>query len=228
MTIASDNPGISKGINGTWLVAVVATQSIPVLGARLVDTMQASLSEIIVFSSLVFFCIGCMLYIILITLIFYRLTFLPLKPSELKAPYWISMGAAAITTLAGSSLVPHLVSGPFSSFIPFIEGFTLFFWSVATWWIPLLFIFGFWRHIPNKIPLPWTSRGYEPSYWSMVFPLGMYTVCTYNMAGTLHLSFLTEISRYFIFLAFAGWAVVFIGMCHKFYRKYIIKDTRSQ
>ena len=46
-----------------------------------------------------------MLYIWIISLIFYRYTFFTMHPSDLAPPYWINMGAVAISTLAGSLLV---------------------------------------------------------------------------------------------------------------------------
>ena len=58
-------------------------------------------------------------------------------------------------------------------FQPFIGGFTLFFWATGTWRIPLLVIVGFWRHVVERVPVT-----YYPHYWSLVFPLGMYTVAT--------------------------------------------------
>ena len=84
--------------------------------------------------------LGAMLYLSIITLIFYRFTFFPLTAEQLTPPYWINMGAVAITTLAGSPLLlpagPH---GRSSAMLrPFLTGFTLFFWATATWWIPLL------------------------------------------------------------------------------------------
>ncbi len=58
------------------------------------------------------------------------------------------MGAVAITTLAGARLIlaaPGLTL--LSDLLPFLKGFTLFFWAAGTWWIPLLFILGFWGHV---------------------------------------------------------------------------------
>ena len=54
---------------------------------------------------------GGMLYIWIISLIFYRYTFFVMSPSDLAPPYWINMGAAAISTLAGTALkVPSEVA----------------------------------------------------------------------------------------------------------------------
>ncbi len=69
---------------------------------------------------------GGMLYIWIISLIFYRYTFFTMSPSDLAPPYWINMGAAAISTLAGTMLVaaaPH--SPALEQILPFLRGFTL-------------------------------------------------------------------------------------------------------
>ena len=56
--------------------------------------------------------LGCMLYLSLITLILYRFTFFPLTTNMLTPPYWINMGAVAISTLAGALLAESAESSP--------------------------------------------------------------------------------------------------------------------
>ena len=46
----------------------------------------------------------------------------------------------------------------------------------------------------------------------MVFPLGMYTACTFKLSQALELPFIVNIPRYFIYLAFAGWTFIFVTM----------------
>lgn len=131
-----------------------------------------------------------------------------MTPQQLTPPYWINMGALAITTLAGSRLM--LVADKYKllvDILPFIKGFTLFFWSTATWWIPLLILLGVWRHGIQKIPLQ-----YDPQYWGMVFPLGMYTACTIQLSRTIGEPFLMFIPAAFIYAALFAWALTFIGM----------------
>jgi len=207
VTVRENKPSIEAGLNGGWLLAVVATQSVSVLGTLLVSRLTGY-REPILFFTLCMFLLGCMLYLPLITLIFYRFTFVNVTMASLTPPYWINMGAVAITTLAGARLIIAAPGWPMlNELVPFLKGFTLFFWAAATWWIPLLLALGFWRHVYKKFPLR-----YDPQYWGMVFPFGMYTVCTFQLANAINFQRLLVIPRYFIYLALAGWIAALLGL----------------
>jgi len=209
VTVRADKPEFETGISGTWLLAVVATQSVSVLGTLLAEYFT-TYRDSLLFFTLCMFLLGCLLYLILITLIFYRFTFVKLTTVTLTPPYWINMGAVAITTLAGARLIIEVPKWSLLGEIsPFLKGFTLFFWAAATWWIPLLLILGVWRHIRKHFPL-----AYDPLYWGMVFPLGMYTVCTLQLSKAIGFEPLVIIPRYFVFVAIAAWLAVFIGLIH--------------
>ncbi|HEY9206077.1 MAG TPA: tellurite resistance/C4-dicarboxylate transporter family protein [Candidatus Methanoperedens sp.] len=207
-------PDLGTGIHGGWFISVVATQSVAVLGA-LVASRFIGWQEYFLFLSLVLFLVGSMLYLIIITLVFYRLMFFNLAPKEFIPLYWVDMGAAAITTLAGGRLI--LASGEWAflqEVLPFLKGFTLLFWATATWWIPLLLILSVWRYLYKRFPL-----GYDAQYWSLVFPLGMYTTSTFVFAEATGLVIFYLISRYFIYAALLAWLATFIGMLGRIVRK---------
>jgi tellurite resistance protein TehA-like permease len=215
-----NKPPLEKGISGSWLLAVVATQSISVLGT-LLSNYFADHARVILFFTLCMYLIGCMLYIMLITLIFYRFTFLDITREVLTPPYWINMGAVAITTLAGARLILTGDALPFLRDIePFVKGFTLFFWSAGTWWIPLLFILGFWRHAVKKFPIR-----YDPQYWGMVFPLGMYTACTFQFSNAIGFSPLMVIPQIFIYLAIASWIITLVAMIYTLVPKRAVQEA---
>ena len=206
VTIRERKPSLAEGVNGAWLIAAVATQSIVVLQGIL--GVEAPPSPPIQFLCLAYFMVGCMLYLAIIPLIFYRLTFVRLNAMDFEPPYWINMGAVAISTLAGSTLLLRSDTWPvLAGFVPFLRGFTLFFWAAASWWIPFLIALTLWRYLVRRDPLR-----YEPKFWGMVFPLGMYTTGTLQLARALDLPFLAPIPEAFIHVALAAWFATFAGL----------------
>lgn len=200
-------PSLPEGIHGGWLLTVVAVQSISVLGTLLANAF-ADHTNLVLFYTLSMWLVGGMLYIWIISLIFYRYSFFPMTTDDLSPPYWINMGAMAISTLAGATLLSACEhSELLRSITPFIKGLTLLFWATATWWIPMLVILGIWRHGYMRYRLT-----YDPQYWGAVFPLGMYTVATFRLAYAIDQLFLLAIPRVFIYFALMAWCLVFIGL----------------
>ncbi len=211
LTVKEEKPTLEDGINGGWLLFIVSTQSVPVLGMLIVSRFEAW-QEMFTFSMLGFYLLGCMFYILIISLIMYRFLFFKIEAEEMNPSYWINTGAVAITTLAGANILLRGHASFLADFAPFIKGFTVFFWAAGTWWIPYLFIVGAWRHFYKRYPLT-----YHPVYWGLVFPMGMYTVATFRLAQVLNMDFLLLIPQYFIYLALVAWVVTYYGLVSRLF-----------
>ena len=209
LVVRPEKPSLEEGVNGGWLISVVATQSVCVLGSQINPCLgSAELTALLV---LCFWLFGGMLYIWLISLIFYRYMFFRFEPGDLIPPYWINMGAMAITTLAGAELIRVFGdTSPVSTMIPFVKGLTVMYWATATWWIPMLLALGVWRHGVKRFRF-----AYDPLYWGLVFPLGMYSVCTLRLGAVLSLPSMTGIARIFLVLGLIAWLVTFLTMAQR-------------
>ena len=207
-TIKEGKPPLDEGISGAWLLAVVATQSVAVLSAYLAVHWGHPYRLELNFLALSMWLWGGMLYIWMMSLIFYRYTFFRLAPGDLSPPYWINMGAMAISTLAGALLIVNAPDAPFlRSLLPFLKGFTVFYWATGTWWIPMLVVLGVWRYVYKRFPLR-----YDPLYWGAVFPIGMYSACTLRLHEAMALPFLDRIPPVFLVIALCAWTLAFAGL----------------
>jgi tellurite resistance protein TehA-like permease len=209
LTIEVDKPSLTEGINGGWLVIVVATQSVSILTVLILPSfISAPTQGGLMFAALILWLSGGGLYLWLTTLIFLRCTFLPMSAQDVTPLYWINMGAAAISTAAGAALVAQSALSPLVvELVPFVKGLTLFFWSLASWWIPMLIALGVWRYLICGVPF-----AYGPLYWGGVFPLGMYSASTYWLANIVSASYLMPLSYAFMVVAIIAWMATFVGL----------------
>ena len=220
LTIKEDKPTLDRGISGGWLLAVVATQSVAVLSALLAARIGQPYRAELNFFALSMWLWGGMLYIWMMSLIFYRYTFFPLSPADLSPPYWINMGAMAISTLAGSLLIVNAPDAPFlASLLPFLKGFTVFYWATGTWWIPMLLALGVWRYGVKRF-----GMRYDPLYWGAVFPLGMYAASTHEMRLAMGIDFLSALPSVSLGVALLAWCLAGLGAARQTWRIVFSQD----
>lgn len=212
LVMVDPKPSLDRGIDGSWFLLTVSTQSLAILGTLVAKQFPVP-AEIII-ASLAFYLLGAMFYFWVISLVLLRWFFFPMdRTGALSPTYWINSGALSITTMAGACLMAALTP-EMKSLAPFLTAFNMLFWATATWWIPLLFLVEAWRLFIQRFPLR-----YEPGYWSMVFPLGMYVACTWAYADSSHvLYFLKPIARACIFVAWTAWLITGISMVTYFLR----------
>jgi tellurite resistance protein TehA-like permease len=194
-------------VHGGWLIAIVGTESLVILGAAIAPNLGGQQQSALVLIHMLWG-IGLGLYGIFITLFAHRIFFFDVEPDDITPLLWVVMGAAAISTNAGSVLILTDTGIAFlQSMRPFIDGVTLIMWAWATWWIPLLVLFGVWKHVVRRAPLQYT-----PMLWSLVFPLGMYALASLRLSLAADFAPLRLISAAMVWVAFAAWALTAAGL----------------
>jgi len=194
-------------VHGGWLIAIVGTESLVILGARVALPLGGLAPAVFVLIHMLWG-VGLGLYGIFIALFAYRIFFFDVGPDDITPLLWVVMGAAAISTNAGSTLILTDNGLPFlASMRPFIDGVTLIMWAWGTWWIPLLLLFGIWKHGACRIPL-----SYAPMLWSFVFPLGMYALASLRLSLASDFAPLRTVSLAMVWVALAAWSATAFGL----------------
>jgi hypothetical protein len=74
-------------------------------------------------------------------------------------------------------------------------------------------VFWIWRHLVRRLPIT-----YHPMYWSLVFPLGMYTVATYRLSVAADLAVLKAVPQVTLWVALAVWSLTMAGLVGALFR----------
>ncbi|SFE29041.1 tellurite resistance/C4-dicarboxylate transporter family protein [Blastococcus tunisiensis] len=201
----AERPVLTKA-NGTWFIWVVAGQSVATSAATLQPAMPAlrdALAVVAVFS----WSVSLFLYAAVGIMVSLRLLLFELRPTDLTPPYWVAMGASAITVLAGARIVEMVDTPMVEATRGLVAGVSVSIWAFGTWLIPVLVAAGWWRHRTHRVPLR-----YEPSLWSMVFPMGMYAVAATYLSRADDLPLVGVVGAVGIWAAFAVWSLVLAAM----------------
>lgn len=198
---------IVAAANGSWFMWSVGVQSVAVAATGL---DLAGPSEGWALVSVAAWALGLFLYALDGVLVVVRLMTLPVAPADLRPPYWIAMGAAAIAALAAARLA-ELPAGAFAGVAQRLAGtVALLAWVLASWLVPALCGMGWWRHVTHRVRF-----GYHADLWSIVFPLGMYAVASSTLARAEVLPWLGSVGSIALGVALAAWlAVAALGLRH--------------
>ncbi|WP_270255035.1 tellurite resistance/C4-dicarboxylate transporter family protein [Kocuria marina] len=192
--------------NGSWFIWVVAAQSMAVVSATL-EPLYPQARQVLSVTAVMCWSIGLVLYCACAVFLSLRLLVYPLTPETIDAPYWVAMGSLAISVVAGA-LIVEMDSAPMvDATRGLVGGMAVVLWCFATWLIPVLVALGVWRHAVKRVPLR-----YDASLWSIVFPLGMYAVAGMYLGRANHLPLLTEVGRWFYWVAAAAWVLTLAAM----------------
>lgn len=207
VVIGEPKPDLEHGFNGSWFLLSVATESIAVVAGLLLTRHGGGL---LAFTAMAAFTLGLVLYLIVMTVDFLRAAFRHHDPDEIDPLDWIASGAMAITVLAGSNLLVAAQRTPaLAPLAHFLEGVVILAWVTGTFWLPLVAALGVWRHLVRRVPVR-----YDPAFWALVFPVGMYGAATFQMLSAIHLGQLGWLPRIVLAVALVAWLLTFGGLLH--------------
>lgn len=195
-----------KDANGSWFVWVVGAQSVAVLAATLEPHLHDA-RDAVAMTAVFAWALGVVLYIAVAVFVALRMMSYPLDPREFNPPYWVSMGALAITVVAAARIAEMASSPMVDATRGLVAGMAVLLWCFATWMIPALFGIGIWRHWVRKVPLV-----YEPGLWSIVFPLGMYSVAGIYLGRVNDLPIVETVGSAWMWVAVTAWIITFAAM----------------
>lgn len=187
--------------NGSWFIWVVASRSVAVVAATLQPVLTPARSALAVVAVLTW-SVGLVLYAAAAVFVSLRLMLYELTPEELDPTYWVSMGAVAITVVAGARVVEMLQTPIVDATRGLVAGLSVVLWSFASWLIPVLVAVGVWRHVVHRVTLR-----YVPAMWSIVFPLGMYAVAGMYLGQADRLPFVEAVGRAWFWVGLAAWVL---------------------
>ncbi|MFD8517459.1 tellurite resistance/C4-dicarboxylate transporter family protein [Streptomyces antimycoticus] len=206
--------GMVRRADGTWFLCVVGIQS-AVLATAALAPGRARPAEALGWVA------GVLLYTAVATVVACRLVRFGIRPRELSPPYWITMGACAISLLAGARLVHQGLDTPQLRAV--IRVVLIALWGWATCLLPPLLAAGIWRHLLHRVPL-----GYEPSWWTIVFPTGMYAVSTAALGETEGVHRLVLLGHLTVWVALGAWLLVAAGLVRARWRHRSPRANSSQ
>jgi len=213
-----DHPVVADA-NGTWFIWVVASQSVAIAAATL-EPVHGGARNGLALLAVTSWSVGTFLYAAAGVFVALRLMLYPFGPEELTPPYWVAMGAMAITVLAGARIVEMADAPMVTATRGLVAGLSVVFWGFATWLIPVLVAAGWWRHVRQRVPLR-----YEATLWSIIFPLGMYAVAGIYLGEADDLPLVERIGSVELWVAFGAWLVVLVAMLRHVLRTVLVPAT---
>lgn len=190
-------------VHGAWLLSSVATSGLAILTAKL--AANTGLHQWLI-AAVAIWVAALAIYLVMAALMVWRAVAERLDRDGFEPDTWILMGSLAIAVVAGHDIHQQARDGLASS----VHVVTLVAWVVASLWIPPLIYFGLHRVEERPRLLRFTG-----AWWTLVFPLGMYSASTYRMADEIHARALQTVALVFFWIATAVWLIVAIaGVMH--------------
>jgi tellurite resistance protein TehA-like permease len=179
---------------GEWLLTVVATEGLAILAARIAHLQQLPALHA---GATALWIIGGLAYAVVGVLLARRATQPGFGLADVTPDWWIVMGAPAIWCVAAVA-----VTGAH----PGTTGAAL---AAAAWGIASLMLIVI--AAADALRARRLGVHFTPERWTMVFPLGMYSVASWMLGRSLHAGWLSELGRVWLAVALGAWSAVAFG-----------------
>ena len=192
-----------ESVNGSWLLAAVATDSLAEAGAPLARHAGSGIGVALATAA---WLLALATYCLLIAKILQRIARRDIRRGDLDGDHWVTMGALAISTLAGSRVLAAMTVLDWDHGLrSAARALAIAVWIGALAWLPALIASEAWRL--RRPPI------YTMARWSTVFPLGMLAVASHALALTAGVAAATPVFDAFTAVGAAAWlAVAYAGI----------------
>ncbi|OBB99227.1 tellurite resistance/C4-dicarboxylate transporter family protein [Mycobacterium sp. 852002-40037_SCH5390672] len=186
-------------VHGAWLLSSVAASGLTIIAAKLANNTSRREWLIV---AVAIWVVALALYLVMTALMVWRAVAERLDRDGFEPDTWILMGSLAIAVVAGHHIHQQLRDG----LATIVLAIMVTAWGVATLWIPPLIFFVL--HRVEKRPRLLRFTG---AWWTLVFPLGMYSAATSIMASEIQVPALQTVALVFFWDALAVWCVVVVA-----------------
>ena len=187
---------------GAWLLWAVSLEAVGIAASELSHSAHFAPQAMAVLAAGLWG-LGLLIYLPLLVLLGGNLLFSRAPVPPVGPSYWICMGAAAVSVVAGCQIVADPAT---TRLLPYLRAPVLaadtWLWALATALLPLLvaLVLTRWRRRHQLSPSP-------NEVWVAVFPIGMYSLASSQLGAALHFPWLVDTGHIAVWLALAAWLV---------------------
>ncbi|WLE58938.1 TDT family transporter [Burkholderia plantarii] len=203
-------------LTAALLLPIVAPEVAAASAALLAPHLPAASAQVVVGVGYLLWAISVPLAFSILTIVLFRLVIHKLPHRELGVTSWltlgpigtgalglITLGEAAARAFAGTALQPAaLLARDFGVFG------ALLLWGAGLWWLACAALF-MWRYRREGLP-------FNLGWWGFTFPIGVYTLATFNLARVTGFGAFTEAGVVFASLLGMLWLLVLGRTLHGF------------
>ncbi len=197
---------VPEAVNGSWFIPPVVNIVVPMVLTPLIPGSSPSAVRGLVFGSYLFWGMGFMLYLLVLTMLYHRMVLFPLPHAGLAPSTWIGLGPLGVGTITLVKMASsgNPVFGHSDQVVALISKIgATFLWGFGVWWLSAAVVLLFHYLHQGRIP-------YGIGWWGFTFPVGAFTVATLVLAKAWNIEAMDWLGSALFILLVIFWLVVAI------------------